>query len=208
MNQPLRAVTDRVYVESHKFDLEDADPANIEEPPSPRWLPRENLTVRQGIVYMRSLGHTHEAIVTMQAWAGEPARQPDEVWELTAGLEVVLRSGTVVAVDGMQDHRTAPHDSTSAMGRWSTTSVSTPAGTSECLNSKAAEVSPKRATSTYPARSICFSSGRPVPFRTTWPRHIVPSGHPGSLRACDCPRSYRIPAAANRTQKDLDLRLR
>ncbi|WP_230421558.1 hypothetical protein, partial [Catenulispora pinistramenti] len=94
-HQPLRAVTDQVYVEFRRFDLEDADPANIEEPPSSHRIPRENLTVRQGIVYMWSPGHTHKAIVTMQAWAEEPARQPDKLWEFTADSEVVLRSGTI-----------------------------------------------------------------------------------------------------------------
>ncbi|MBS2554714.1 hypothetical protein KGQ19_48465, partial [Catenulispora sp. NL8] len=103
-------MTDQVYVEFRRFDLEDADPANIEEPPSSHRIPRENLTVRQGIVYMWSPGHTHKAIVTMQAWAEEPARQPDKLWEFTADSEVVLRSGTIIAVDGMRDHRTAPLD--------------------------------------------------------------------------------------------------
>lgn len=110
MDQPLRAVTDEIFVEFHKFNIEDADPKNIEDPPSADWLPRDNMTVRQGIVYMRSPGHTHTAIVTMQAWAGEPPREADSRWELTADLDVVLRSGTVVAVSGMQDYRTAPLD--------------------------------------------------------------------------------------------------
>lgn len=110
MDQPLRVVTDKTFVVFHKFYLEDADPANIEEPPSAHWLPEDNMTVRQGIVYMRSPGHTHSAIVTMQAWTNEPPREAENRWELIADLEVVLRSGTVVAVDGAKENRTTPLD--------------------------------------------------------------------------------------------------
>ena len=108
MDQPLRVVTDEIVVSFHKFTLEDANPDNIEVPPSAEWLPTDTMTVRQGIVYMRSPGHTHSAIVTMQTWAEEPPR--DSRWELVADLDVVLRSGTVVVVDGMKEYRTTSLD--------------------------------------------------------------------------------------------------
>lgn len=110
MDQPLRTVTDKTYIAFHHFYLEDANPTNVEDPPTTNWPPRDNMTVRQGAVSMRSPGHTHTAIVTMQAWTGEPPQEAENRWELIANLEVVLRSGTVIAVSGMQDYRTPPLD--------------------------------------------------------------------------------------------------
>lgn len=108
MAQPVRTVTDEVVVSYHRFDLEDADRDNVEEPPSHDWLPKDNLTVRQGIVYMVSPGHTFSALVTMQSWSEEPPMQPEGLWETTADLDLVCRSGIVTAVNGTRDHRTAP----------------------------------------------------------------------------------------------------
>lgn len=145
MDQPLRAVADEIFVSFHKFTLEDADPRNIEDPPSDDWLPRDPLTVRQGIVCLRSPGHTHRAAVTAAC------------------------------------RTTAPHRSTSARGRWCTAFASIPAATNGCGDLRAVACCRRRATRKGRGRSTSSGSGRPGPFRTTWPRRSVRSGRRGYL---------------------------
>lgn len=110
MEQPFHTFTDEVLVAYHAFDIEDASRDNVDEPPSDGWFAEDNLTVRQGIVYLVSPGHTHRAIVTVQAWGEEPPEQPDGAWETTADVEIACRSGAIIVMDGMQEHPTEPVD--------------------------------------------------------------------------------------------------
>lgn len=110
MDQPLRTVTDDILVSYHAFDVEDADHANVDDRPYDDWFPEENLTVGQGIVYLVSPGHTHRALVTLQAWAAEPPHEPEGAWEISADLEFVSGSGSVVAYDGMEEYCSDPLD--------------------------------------------------------------------------------------------------
>jgi len=100
-DEPVSAVTVDVGVAHHVFDIEDVDPETVDEPPPSPWLPRDYLTVRQGIVYLVTPGHTHTPVLTMQAWAHEPPPEADRAWELSQDVEFASPSGRIVVIAGM-----------------------------------------------------------------------------------------------------------
>lgn len=106
MDQPARTVTGDASIAYHTFNVEDDDPAQVDDPPSSSWFPTDYLTVRRGIVYILSPGHTHTAALTMQAWDQEPPPDNHAAWELTAEAEFACPSGRIALRHAMAEKST------------------------------------------------------------------------------------------------------
>lgn len=110
MNQPRASVTDDVQVSYRIFTVEDAETGLVDDPPSGDWYPTQRLTARGGIVYIRSTGHTHLPLVSMQSWDHEPLPENPGAWDACGEIEFVCRTGAVVLSNRMHDSRSQPLD--------------------------------------------------------------------------------------------------
>jgi hypothetical protein len=101
MDEPIRTVNGDVTVAYHYFNIEDDDPANVDDPPSSSWFPTEYLTARLGIVYIVTPGHTHTPALTMQEWDREPPVEGNGRWELWADATFACPSGRIAVRHAM-----------------------------------------------------------------------------------------------------------
>ncbi|MEO3978053.1 hypothetical protein [Streptomyces sp. CAU 1734] len=104
------------FVDYHGLCLQDVDDVVVPVRWPEGWSAGEFLVAREGRIDLTSAGHTHEAVMRVEVWDGEPPRG-GEVWDETGEAELVS-SGGGLAVWGV----TGPIEETVALGeesaRW------------------------------------------------------------------------------------------